>query len=597
MQTDPALTLGMATHDDFHGVYFTVQSLRLHHPDVGRRTEIVVVDNNPDGEHGQQVRQFLGWVKGDVRAVKYVPAADVQGTAAPRDRVFAEASSDYVAVVDCHVLFPPGSLAALLAHYAAHPDTRDLLSGPMLYDDLVNRATHFADEWRGEMWGTWATDPRGDPLARDEAGNALCTGQPFEIPAMGLGFFSCRKDAWPGFNRDFRGFGGEEFYVHEKFRRGGARCLCLPAATWLHRFGRPGGARYAMSRWDKVRNYVIGHRELGLSLDRVHEHFVASGLFSSAEWDAVLAGAVSPPQPPRAAAAPAGSCQSCASGGQPGARASRSLPPEGASLDELFAWVKATPRDLDLHADYVRQVAAQARRVVAFVKRREWNVLLAAARPAESLTVYQTEADPLLDAVHQAVKQDGGTGSYSTVVGPGADSLAAQPARPADLLVIDTVHSAERLWAELVRHGDQAGRILLRGTGAFGEQAEGGQAAGLRHAVRRWVRERPEWTVAYSSSEQYGMMLLSRLDADKKSLPSLWQQGVNALKASVRAGQPVVGYGPLKDAEAQDRRLALCLLCPAHNGGRCAECGCPVDKKTSYPTEACPLGHWGAQDA
>ena len=45
--------------------------------------------------------------------------------------------------------------------------------------------------------------------------------------------------AWPGFPAAFRGFGGEEAYIHEKFRRAGGRRLCLPWLRWMHRFGRP----------------------------------------------------------------------------------------------------------------------------------------------------------------------------------------------------------------------------------------------------------------------------------------------------------------------------------------------------------------------
>ena len=39
-------------------------------------------------------------------------------------------------------------------------------------------------------------------------------GEPFEIPMQGLGMFSCRKEAWLGFNPLFNGFGGEEGYIH-----------------------------------------------------------------------------------------------------------------------------------------------------------------------------------------------------------------------------------------------------------------------------------------------------------------------------------------------------------------------------------------------
>jgi hypothetical protein len=90
---------------------------------------------------------------------------------------------------------------------------------------------------------------------------------------QGLGVFSCRKDAWPGFHPQFRGFGGEEGYIHEKFRQAGHLCLCLPWLRWMHRFGRPNGVRYPLTVEDKLRNYVLGHAELGLDLGPVLEHF------------------------------------------------------------------------------------------------------------------------------------------------------------------------------------------------------------------------------------------------------------------------------------------------------------------------------------
>jgi hypothetical protein len=113
------------------------------------------------------------------------------------------------------------------------------------------------------MWGVWGADPRGqDPES-----------EPFEVQMQGMGLFSCRKSAWPGFNPNFRGFGGEEGYIHEKFRRSGRRCLCLPWLRWIHRFGRPRGVPYPVTVEAKFRNYLIGHAELGLDLVPVLEHF------------------------------------------------------------------------------------------------------------------------------------------------------------------------------------------------------------------------------------------------------------------------------------------------------------------------------------
>jgi hypothetical protein len=251
----PFLTIGMAVYNDFDGVYFTVQSLRLAHDLID--TEILVIDNF-GCDH---TRQFVEGLPG----ARYIRATERQGTAAPRDLLFHEGRGEVILCCDAHVLFAPGAIAALKAYYRAYPDTRDLIQGPLLYDNLQPQAiaTHFDPVWRAQMWGVWGTDPRGfDP-----------DGPPFEIPMQGLGVFSCRKEAWLGFNPNFRGFGGEEGYIHEKFRQAGARTLCLPALRWLHRFGRPAGIPYRVTVEEKLRNYLIGHLELGLSIQPVIEHF------------------------------------------------------------------------------------------------------------------------------------------------------------------------------------------------------------------------------------------------------------------------------------------------------------------------------------
>src|ERR671917_951395 len=250
-----ALTIGMATYNDFNGVYFTLQALRLYQ-DL-RDTELLVVDN-----YGCPATKELveGWVHG----ARYVLATGVRGTAAAKNLVFREARGEAVLCCDSHVLFVPGAIGRLKEYYRDHPDCPDLLQGPLVYDDLETISTHFEPVWRAEMWGTWATDPRGqDP-----------EGEPFEIPMQGLGAFSCRKGAWPGFNPTFRGFGGEEGYIHEKFRRAGGRCLCLPWLRWTHRFATDStGVAYPVTVEDKFRNYLIGHAELGLDLTPVRAHF------------------------------------------------------------------------------------------------------------------------------------------------------------------------------------------------------------------------------------------------------------------------------------------------------------------------------------
>lgn len=256
----PDLTIGMAVYDDLDGLYFTVQGINIYHPEVRDKIEILVLDNNPDSEHGQAVADFLGWIKN----ARYFPYAEWKSTAV-RDVLFAEAASDYVLCIDSHVLLLPGTIARLIDFYKQNVYCGDLLQGPMMYDSLddLPPATHFDHEWRSHMLGVWGADPRGsDPDA-----------PPFEIQMQGLGAFACRKDAWLGFNRLFRGFGGEEWYIHQKFRDAGKKAICLPFLRWTHRFRRPAGTRYRLQLEDRVYNYFVGHLELDADVTPIFEHF------------------------------------------------------------------------------------------------------------------------------------------------------------------------------------------------------------------------------------------------------------------------------------------------------------------------------------
>jgi hypothetical protein len=348
------LTVGMATHNDFQGVYFTIQALQLYHPEVLGEIEILVVDNDPAGQEGRWTKDFVAnWVManagktGHPAKVTYIEAPEVEGTSAPRDLVFRRAAGKYVLCVDCHVMLYPGALESLLGYYVRNPNTLDIISGPIFMDNLSSYGTHFDDVWRGQMWGVWAcawrcpcgflfcprevSRPNGAPPGilyfpimsskQDVVVCPICSkhiwvtdrwwghetplwgmgfypagkhasDSPFEIPAMGLGLFSMRKEAWPGFNPLFRGFGGEEGYIHEKVRRAGGKAICLPALRWVHRFTREGQTvPYPLNLWNKVRNHVLGHLELGLPLDRLREEFIGRCNFPEDQWQQILDGA------------------------------------------------------------------------------------------------------------------------------------------------------------------------------------------------------------------------------------------------------------------------------------------------------------------
>ncbi len=252
------LTIGMSVYDDYDGAYFTIQSIRAAYPHLREQLEFLVIDNNPGSVNSDALRSLMEyWIKGT-----YVPFNKYSSTSV-RNLVFEYATADAVLCMDCHVILWEQSLPRLLDYYAANPQTRDLLQGPLVYDDCgPTISTHFKPEWRAEMFGTWDTDERGRHV----------DAPPFEIPMSGLGLFSCRRDAWLGFHPAFRQFGGEEGYIHEKFRLVGQRTLCLPFLRWVHRFHRA-STPYPITNEQKLRNYLIGALDLGMSPQPALEHF------------------------------------------------------------------------------------------------------------------------------------------------------------------------------------------------------------------------------------------------------------------------------------------------------------------------------------
>ena len=282
------LTIGMPTYNDFNGVYFTLKSLQLYHTKVFEESEIIVVDNNPHDVEGINTLKFCESLLRAGYDIKYVPFTENYGTAPAKQKVIDSSRSKWILCCDSHVQFVPGALEKLVQYMKDNPDSKDILCGPLLLDDNKSVSTHFAYKWRGENLGIWGTDPRGtDPNA-----------EPFEILGTGMGAFACRREAWPGFHPKARGFGSEEIYIHEKFRRNGGRALCLPFFRWAHRFGRPRTIPYPLYLWHKVRNYVIEFQELGWDVNEIYQYYVGGGYMSQSDWDKLLSDPINNYDPP-----------------------------------------------------------------------------------------------------------------------------------------------------------------------------------------------------------------------------------------------------------------------------------------------------------
>lgn len=257
------LTIGMATYDDYDGVYFTIQSLRLNHGLANNpNIEILVLDNNPTSKQGMKCKDFL---KG-IPNTTYIPY-DKVASSFSKYELLKHAKGTYYLGLDCHVLLPNNFISDLLSYYHRNPNTKDLIQGPLLMDDLSTRFTHFDPVWRGNMYGTWGQNKL-----------AYMVGEPFEIYMQGMGMFSCKTDQFPKIGDKFSAFGGEEGYIHEKFRQNGGKCLCHPKLDWVHRFSRPDGVPYKNTYENIIRNYIIGWYELSGDFDhaflkQIRKHF------------------------------------------------------------------------------------------------------------------------------------------------------------------------------------------------------------------------------------------------------------------------------------------------------------------------------------
>ena len=88
----------MATYDDYDGVYFSLQALRLYHPEVLNETNFLVIDNHPDGPCAAALKEL----EHTTPHYRYFPFNSNSGTAVSKDLVFAEADGDLVLCLDCH---------------------------------------------------------------------------------------------------------------------------------------------------------------------------------------------------------------------------------------------------------------------------------------------------------------------------------------------------------------------------------------------------------------------------------------------------------------------------------------------------------------
>lgn len=629
----PLLTIGMATYDDFHGVYFSIQALRLEYEYLKEYIQLLVVDNNPSSAHGKDVQNVVANARIGGWNAEYVAMPENTGTSASRNRVFSEAEGQYVLCMDCHVLFPPGTIGELIDFLRAKEETTPhLYHGPLMFDSLKSFATHFNDQWRAEMWGTWGhiyhdedTDrffsmyqdndfgypvslidgksrlkikgiPQPIPWVRhedylDEQGFRSLNrnmedfiDRQIDIPGQGLGMFLCSKEHWQWFNRDARGFGGEELYIHMKHRKAGYRVILLPWFQWLHRFGRPDGVKYPLTRWNKVRNYVLEFKELGIPLTPIFEHFVLSNMMSQQEWEYLVADPVQHLRHPNDPEVKQG-CGSCGS-----AKAMASTYQNFKTTKALLEHISSQDRDLNEHMATLFRYAEKVSSVVEVSNRRE-SLLAFQASKVKYLQSYNSEARDPAVARMAALNDAELTEKVSHILSPIGMFNANMP--DAELYFFDFTTEGEELLRVLESyHSRGAFRrfVAVHDTQLFNEVSPSGEL-GHFAALRRFMQAHPEFSVVFHDPKQHGLTILSRDKKDKPELPKMPTQMKNfvtAMASFVKSGMEMV------DKPEYMGRLAICATCDKRVDGRCSECGCFIEAKAKLADQNCPINKWPA---
>jgi len=593
----PKLTVGMATYSDFDGTFFSIQAARMYQ-DV-EDVEFLVIDNNPDSEYGEATRGFCQSASSRHSPIRYIPYTENTGTTQTRQRLFDHAEGDWVLVMDCHVLLEAGALAALKHFYAncSQDEIKDLYTGPLLMDSLKFQQSHFEPEWREQMLGTWATawiNPEGvykvgrnvdnmlelKTLNTDgpwEATNIPYAGHenvlydtgyriagwgsdttPFEVPGQGLGMFSSAKEHWLGFNPHFRSFGGEEIYIHWKYKKAGRKTTCLPFLKWNHRFGRVGGPKYPITVEGKMRNYILGYQELGMDLEPVRAHFVDNQGVNPKVWEYVIADPINfdPMDNPFRKNHPNTFMHNI----KPEAKSNLGMPLplvfDNLQTIALFLQTEGA-RDLDKHAPMLYALASECESAVEVTKRRESTAFLLAGlsrrrkcddgeclvsgckktcvAPA-TLHSYQEERDSLLSLLASAVSTTAGRHLTYTDYAVQLDNPPAIQGEH-DLLFIDTRHTYNRARAELQVYAPHIKKyIVMHDTAASGLKGDDGEK-GLLFAIRDFLQDNPEWFVLHHTPEQYGLTVLCRLEEKRPETPIVIWPKSDAQGNACGAGQ------------------------------------------------------------
>ena len=241
------------------------------------------------------------------------------------------------------------------------------------------------------------------------------------------------------------------------------------------------------------------------------------------------------------------------------------------TIADLYMKAISTQSDINQHCDKLRGLASQCEHVTDIGQR--YGVSSIALYAGMSKTFVHVV--PHLQAPHSLFIAEG-----KAHLREGRDVRVIEGVTPhvdieeTDMLFLDTKHTADRIKSELEKYAPLVRRYIVRhDTDVFGEKGEDG-GPGLLVGIREYLRAHPEWSVVYTTKDQYGLMVLSRDDRDKRSLPNVATQAFNF--ARHKFSQLTKGDEHVSE-EVYNKRLDACMTCEHRVSNRCSLCGCFLD--------------------
>lgn len=566
------LSVCIPTRDDWYGFWATWHSVASTIIGEGllESVEIVVLDQgDPQSQCSKLVkntvdmaarREQMGLVDHKRRVIntggalrcRYVNRRDILGTAAGKQFSVMHAAGDWCLVIDSHVILESGVLQRLLKwiNKKKNRNAKGMYHG-VLTDDSYSSAYQYLQ----------THDPQGKPIIGTDGvfgrwinwEDERClnrNGKPFVIPA-GAGWCFAVNRNWflsVGYHPLMRGFGGEEGSQALRVRKRGAEVYCHPGLRGVHRFGNldedSAKRTYGRTDQEKLRNQVISYLDAEKNLDELRSAELWAKLSQNAVEPTIQAtiqeynnwmDTVEQQKQQIAGNRPVAQPQY-----QPSndvrqvvdQMVGMQVVKQSRKEDDLLAGPFSIPviyerlckqvSDINEHLPTLKRYAEKCQHVTEFGTRGGVSTTaLIAANPERviSYDVVNICGEGCLGCnlgrmpCVLKLKQD----AVEVIWMHGVDTAKIESIETTDMLLIDTVHTADQVREEL-KHADNVRRyIILHDTKTFGQNGEHGKP-GILLAVQEFLTDNSDqWKIKEVYENNNGLMVLERVTEEEAS--------------------------------------------------------------------------------